>query len=169
GDVGQNTAYVTPEAAETLVPDAQVTTIYARMADDTDAVATAGAVQKAVNEVTEADGSAPVLQVGGAAVERAAYGQVIDTLLAVVLGLLAVAVVIALVGVANTLSLSVLERRRENATLRAMGLTRGQLRGMLAVEGVLIASVGALVGGVDRKSTRLNSSHVKISYAVFCL
>src|SRR5690606_15585512 len=43
---------------------------------------------------------------------------------------------------------SVLERRRENATLRAMGLTRGQLRGMLAVEGVLIASVGALVGGV---------------------
>lgn len=148
GDVGQNTAYVTPEAAETLVPDAQVTTIYARMADDTDAVATAGAVQKAVNEVTEADGSAPVLQVGGAAVERAAYGQVIDTLLAVVLGLLAVAVVIALVGVANTLSLSVLERRRENATLRAMGLTRGQLRGMLAVEGVLIASVGALVGGV---------------------
>lgn len=148
GDVGQNTAYVTPEAAETLVPDAQVTTIYARMADDADAVATAGAVQNAVNEVTEADGSAPVLQVGGAAVERAAYGQVIDTLLAVVLGLLAVAVVIALVGVANTLSLSVLERRRENATLRAMGLTRGQLRGMLAVEGVLIASVGALVGGV---------------------
>lgn len=148
GDVGQNTAYVTPEAAETLVPDAQVTTIYARMADDADAVATAGAVQNAVNEVTEADGSAPVLQVGGAAVERAAYGQVIDTLLAVVLGLLAVAVIIALVGVANTLSLSVLERRRENATLRAMGLTRGQLRGMLAVEGVLIASVGALVGGV---------------------
>src|SRR5690606_39737235 len=75
GDVGQNTAYVTPEAAETLVPDAQVTTIYARMADDADAVATAGAVQNAVNEVTEADGSAPVLQVGGAAVERAAYGQ----------------------------------------------------------------------------------------------
>ncbi|GAB2977966.1 ABC transporter permease [Actinotalea caeni] len=148
GDVGQNTAYVTPEAAEMLVPDAQVTTIYARMADDADAVATAGAVQNAVNEVTEADGSAPVLQVGGAAVERAAYGQVIDTLLAVVLGLLAVAVIIALVGVANTLSLSVLERRRENATLRAMGLTRGQLRGMLAVEGVLIASVGALVGGV---------------------
>ena len=59
---------------------------------------------------------------------------------------LAVAVVIALVGVANTLSLSVLERRRESATLRAIGLTKSQLRGTLAIEGVIIAVVGALVG-----------------------
>jgi len=64
----------------------------------------------------------------------------------VVVGLLAVAVVIALVGVANTLSLSVLERRRESATLRAIGLSRRQLRTMLAVEGMLIAGVGAVLG-----------------------
>ena len=60
--------------------------------------------------------------------------------------LLAVAVVIALVGVANTWSLSVLERRRESATLRAIGLSRRQLRWMLAIEGMLIASVGAVLG-----------------------
>jgi len=52
------------------------------------------------------------------------------------------------VGVANTLSLSVIERRRENATLRAIGLTRRQLRSTLAIEGVLVAGVGAVVGAV---------------------
>lgn len=86
------------------------------------------------------------VSVAGAAVERANFETVIDTALGIVVGLLAVAVVIALIGVANTLSLSVLERRRESATLRAIGLSRGQLRGMLAIEGVLIAGVGALLG-----------------------
>lgn len=147
-DVGRYAAFVTPEVFAALAPDAPVTTIWAQMEDDADAIAVSDALQAALNDLTAADPEAPVLQVGGSAIERAAYGQVIDTLLAVVLGLLGVAVVIALVGVANTLSLSVLERRRENATLRAMGLTRGQLRGMLAVEGVLIATVGAAVGAI---------------------
>ena len=49
-------------------------------------------------------------------------------------------------GVANTLSLSVLERTRESSLLRALGLTKGQLRGMLALEAVLIAGVAALIG-----------------------
>ncbi len=84
--------------------------------------------------------------VNGAAIERAAFEQVINVLLMVVTGLLGVAVVIALVGVANTLSLSVLERTRESSLLRALGLTRGQLRGMLALEAVLIAGVAALMG-----------------------
>ncbi|WP_335644527.1 ABC transporter permease [Arthrobacter crystallopoietes] len=70
----------------------------------------------------------------------------IDVLLLVVTGLLAVAVLIALVGVANTLSLSVLERTQESSLLRALGLTRNQLRGMLALEAVLIAGVAALIG-----------------------
>jgi putative ABC transport system permease protein len=66
--------------------------------------------------------------------------------LLVVTGLLGVAVVIALIGVANTLSLSVLERTRENSLLRALGLTRGQLRGMLAIEAVLVAGVASVLG-----------------------
>ncbi|MET4061192.1 putative ABC transport system permease protein [Arthrobacter sp. UYP6] len=86
--------------------------------------------------------------ISGAAIERAAFEQVINVLLMVVTGLLGVAVVIALVGVANTLSLSVLERTRESSLLRALGLTRGQLRGMLALEAVLIAGVAALFGTV---------------------
>ncbi|MCW1250466.1 ABC transporter permease [Acaricomes phytoseiuli] len=85
-------------------------------------------------------------QISSAALAKESFNQVIDILLIVVMGLLAVAVLIALIGVANTLSLSVLERTRENALLRALGLTRRALRGMLAYEAVLIAVVAALVG-----------------------
>ncbi|WP_183513029.1 ABC transporter permease [Paeniglutamicibacter cryotolerans] len=85
-------------------------------------------------------------QVGGSVLERQMFSQVIDMMLMIVSGLLAVAVFIALIGVANTLSLSVLERTRENSLLRALGLTRGQLRGMLALEAVLIGGVAALLG-----------------------
>ena len=87
-------------------------------------------------------------QVSGAVLEKAMFSQVIDMLLLIVTGLLAVAVFIALIGVANTLSLSVLERTRENSLLRALGLTRGQLRGMLALEALLIAGVAAIIGSV---------------------
>ncbi|WP_019483041.1 FtsX-like permease family protein [Arthrobacter sp. TB 23] len=85
-------------------------------------------------------------QVNGAAIERVSFNEIIDVILLVVTALLAVAVLIALIGVANTLSLSVLERTRESSLLRALGLTRGQLRGMLAVEAVLIAGVAAAFG-----------------------
>ncbi|WP_460495022.1 FtsX-like permease family protein [Dactylosporangium cerinum] len=55
-------------------------------------------------------------------------------------------IVIGLTGIANTLALSVLERTRESALLRALGLSRGQLRGMLILEAMLMAFVGAVVG-----------------------
>lgn len=104
--------------------------------------------EQAVAEVRQvASDSGVALETVGAAVERAFYQRVVNTLLLVVLGLLAVAVVIAVVGVTNTLSLSVLERRRESATLRALGLSRRRLRATLAIEGMLIAGVGA-VGGI---------------------
>ncbi len=63
-----------------------------------------------------------------------------------VVGLLGIAVVIALIGIANTLGLSVLERARENALLRALGLTRRQLRTTLAIEAVLLSVVATLIG-----------------------
>jgi putative ABC transport system permease protein len=97
-------------------------------------------VQDAVAQV---DSSAFVM---GPAAQAAQFRQVVDVILGIVVGLLAVAVVIALIGVTNTLSLSVIERTRESATLRAIGLSKEQLRGMLAVEGVLIAGVGAILG-----------------------
>ncbi|NED98801.1 ABC transporter permease [Phytoactinopolyspora halotolerans] len=100
-------------------------------------------VQDAVSLAVGSDQSVPV---DGAAAERAEISDVLDTMLAVVTGLLAVAVLIALIGVSNTLSLSVIERTRESATMRALGLTRRQLRSMLALEGVLVALAGAILG-----------------------
>lgn len=139
-------AIVTPKAMSGLAPDAAENVAWIALEDSADAIEVGNGLIDAMTRIGESDPSAPIVEVDGTAIQRASFGQVIDTLLAVVLGLLGVAVIIALVGVANTLSLSVLERRRESAVLRAMGLTKGQLRGMLAIEGVLIASVGTLIG-----------------------
>lgn len=78
--------------------------------------------------------------------ERAFVDLQLDVLTGVVVGLLGIAVLIALVGIANTLGLSVLERSRENALLRALGLTRRQLRLTLAVEAVLLTVTATLIG-----------------------
>lgn len=129
---------VTPATMAAMGIDLPTNEIWLRLTDDADTVAVMDEVQSVLSDV-------PV-QVMGAALERAAFEDIVDTLLAVVLGLLAAAVVIALIGVANTLSLSVIERRRESATLRAIGLSRGQLRASLALEGCLIAGVGAVLG-----------------------
>lgn len=126
--------------ARALAPDGVVSRLWVGLDDTDDATQVVPAIQDAIVE-----SDVPV-EVVGAAVERALMESVIDTILGVVVGLLAVAVVIALIGVANTLSLSVIERRRESATLRAIGLTRTQLRWMLAIEGMLIAGVGSVLG-----------------------
>lgn len=86
------------------------------------------------------------VSVDGAAPQRVEFQGIVDVVLLIVTGLLAVAVLIALVGVGNTVALSVLERARESALLRALGLNRGQLRGSLGIEAALLAVVGALLG-----------------------
>lgn len=70
----------------------------------------------------------------------------LETLLAVVYGLLGLAVVVALTGIANTLSLSILERRRELGIMRALGMTRGQVRRMVVGESALVAAFGTALG-----------------------
>ncbi|MEX0768869.1 MAG: FtsX-like permease family protein [Microthrixaceae bacterium] len=69
-----------------------------------------------------------------------------DTFLAVVYGLLGLAVIIALIGIANTLSLSVLERTRELGLLRAVGMSRKQLRRTVIGESMIIAVLGTVIG-----------------------
>ncbi|GHD08254.1 FtsX-like permease family protein [Zhihengliuella salsuginis] len=96
-------------------------------------------------EIAEALG-VEEFSVSGGLVEKGLFTQIIDGLLMVVVGLLAVAVLIAVIGVANTLSLSVLERTRENSLLRALGLRARQLRTMLSVESVLVGVTAALLG-----------------------
>ncbi|MEU6583190.1 FtsX-like permease family protein [Nocardia sp. NPDC046763] len=77
---------------------------------------------------------------------KGAEGKQIDTLLAILYGLLALAVVIAILGIVNTLALSVVERRREIGMLRAVGMQRAQVRRSIYLESMLIAVFGAVVG-----------------------
>ncbi len=70
----------------------------------------------------------------------------IDQLLTLFYLLLALAVIIAVIGIINTLALSVLERIRELGLLRALGMTRGQLRSMIRWEAIIIAVLGAVLG-----------------------
>ncbi|GAA4477278.1 FtsX-like permease family protein [Enteractinococcus fodinae] len=89
--------------------------------------------------VSAQDVNSPLMQ-------RAVYQQAINAVMLTVIGLLSISVVIAFVGVANTLSLSTLERTRENSLMRALGLTRGGLRSMLIWEAILISAIGAILG-----------------------
>ena len=73
-------------------------------------------------------------------------GKQIDSFLNLITGLLFLALVIAALGIVNTLALSVLERTREIGLIRALGMTRGQTRSMVRWESVLISLIGAVLG-----------------------
>src|SRR5689334_18264074 len=79
-----------------------------------------------------------------ACVEQSA--RIFTFLLGVVHVLLLVALLIAVLGIINTLVLSVLERTRELGMLRAIGLRRGQAMRMITVESVVISLFGAILG-----------------------
>lgn len=87
-----------------------------------------------------------MLSLGGSATGAYLVKRVLNTLLMVITALLGAAVLIALIGVSNTLGLSVIERAKESALLRALGMQRGALRLMLLVEALLLALSGVLVG-----------------------
>ncbi|MER5183804.1 FtsX-like permease family protein [Streptomyces sp. NPDC002896] len=106
--------------------------------------------------VSKAEGTAAVKKVaaeyGSPEVQtRDEYAQSsaggIDMMLTLVYALLALAVLIALLGIANTLTLALHERTRELGLLRAVGQTRAQLRAMVRWESVLVAAFGT-VGGL---------------------
>lgn len=147
-DANLQLSLVTPDTLGSLLGNGTRPVVLADFADpgtsDRADVSTI-ALMSAVNELTSGEGYSEVSVVAGGA-ERESYAQILSILLGITLALLAVAVLVALVGVANTLSLGVIERTGENALLRALGTTRRQMRAMLGWEGVLLALVGAVLG-----------------------
>jgi putative ABC transport system permease protein len=75
-------------------------------------------------------------------------GTVFDFLINAVNGLLLMSVVVALIGIVNTLSSSILERRRELGLLRVIGMEDNRVRRMVRVESVLISALGTVTGMV---------------------
>jgi putative ABC transport system permease protein len=74
--------------------------------------------------------------------------QQVDQLVGLVLALLALSVIVALLGIINTMALSVHERTRELGMLRAVGMSRRQVRRMVRAESVITALIGAVLGTV---------------------
>ncbi|MBC6458848.1 ABC transporter permease [Actinomadura sp. HBU206391] len=117
------------------------TAIYLKVKDGVDAAAARTAVDAATKDH-------PAVNVASATSIKDQFSRAIDTMLMVFGGMLGLSILIALFGIANTLTLSVVERTRESALLRALGLTRRQLRRMLSVESMIMALIGALTGVV---------------------
>jgi putative ABC transport system permease protein len=98
---------------------------------------------QAVERIADTYATAQVLDKDGFIDEQ---NKDIDTMLTLIYAMLGLAVVIALLGIANTLALSIHERRRELGLLRAVGMTRSQVRSTVRYESVIIALFGTALG-----------------------
>jgi putative ABC transport system permease protein len=121
------------------------------VAQTTDAIVMIGLAPGADEAAVRAQVDAVAAAVG--APESMDHGEYVDMaageisqILGIVYVLLALSIVIALMGIANTLSLSVMERTRELGLLRAVGETRPQVRSMVRWEGVMVAVLGTALG-----------------------
>jgi putative ABC transport system permease protein len=99
--------------------------------------------KKAINEL--ADARPDITVVEGNVLGRL-IGTVFDFMIKAVDGLLMMSVVVALIGIINTLSLSILERRRELGLLRVVGMTDNRVQRMVRLESLVIAGLGTIVG-----------------------
>ncbi|MFF7229566.1 FtsX-like permease family protein [Streptomyces sioyaensis] len=91
-------------------------------------------------------GDSPLLKIQSHEDLRKENAGQIDTIVNMVYGLLGMAVIIAVVGVVNTLAMSVFERTREIGMLRAIGLARSGIKQMVRLESVVISLFGAVLG-----------------------
>ncbi|GAB3439168.1 ABC transporter permease [Streptomonospora sediminis] len=96
--------------------------------------------------IDDATAAMPTAEVVGAQDARKQLESTLSNLVMIVAGLLGFAVVVSVIGIANTMTLSVVERTRESAVLRALGLSRRNLGLMLTIEALVLAVIGALAG-----------------------
>jgi putative ABC transport system permease protein len=119
----------------------QDTLLYVTLKPDVDPAA-------ALAQVEAVTAENPLLQVLDQTAIKEQNSQQINQLLYLIYGMLGLSIIIAALGVVNTMALSVLERTREIGLLRAVGASRRQVRRMIRWEAVLVAFAGALAGVV---------------------
>lgn len=119
-----------------------------------------------IGSVTDSDPLIVVQSMDDYAAERTAM---IDQVITMVYALLALAIVIAVLGIVNTLALSVIERTREIGLLRAVGMKRRQIRTMITLESVTIAVLGAVLGVLMGVGFGIALQHVLIGQGLTVL
>ncbi|MEV7778955.1 FtsX-like permease family protein [Kitasatospora sp. NPDC088351] len=105
-----------------------------------------GATDKLKQSLKDATGANPVIEVQSKQDVRDEFSQTITFALNMMYGLLAMSVIVAILGVINTLAMSVFERKREIGMLRAIGLDRSGIKRMVRLESVVISVFGAGIG-----------------------
>jgi putative ABC transport system permease protein len=138
---GESPFIVNLDTFEANVTDQFDREVYVGLHDGVDATTATAAMESVVAEW-------PNAELQDQAGFKEAITSEIDTMLNLIYGLLALAVIIALIGIANTLALSVHERTRELGLLRAVGMTRRQVRTAIRWEAVLISLLGTALGFV---------------------
>nr|WSX51527.1 ABC transporter permease [Streptomyces sp. NBC_00974] len=141
GGLDRGMKYTSTAVAEANVPADKLPRPFMLLASAKD-----GQEATAYKAVKEALAEYPQYQVQNQTDYKKALKDQVGQLLNVVYALLALAIIVAILGVVNTLALSVVERTREIGLMRAIGLSRRQLRRMIRLESVVIALFGALLG-----------------------
>ena len=131
-------SYVSPATFERILGDQPVNMVFVR-ADPGEATEVGRNLERTIGDFTAVE-----------VIPGNFFGQIFSTifdfLIGAVNGLLGMSVVVALVGIVNTMTLSIFERRRELGMVRALGMTRQQVGRMVRIEAVLIGLLGTLVG-----------------------
>lgn len=139
--------YRTALTAGLILPTSQVQYFAGPLAYQGFVATAEGADVAGIVERTEAlMADYPLVTVGDRSSFVEQQNQLVDTLLGIFYVLLALAVLVAFIGIVNTLVLSIYERTRELGLLRAVGMSRRQVRRMVRVESLLMAVFGCLLG-----------------------
>jgi putative ABC transport system permease protein len=128
-----STDVVAPYEAKPYIPE-----VWVKMAG--------GATEANEQALVDALGDSPAISIMDQQDIRNTFGGFINTALNIMYGLLAMALIIAVLGVINTLAMSVFERQQEIGMLRAIGLDRRKVKRMIRLEAVVISLFGAVIG-----------------------
>jgi putative ABC transport system permease protein len=133
--------YVASDAeAAAYLEGENATNVFIKLDDDADTGAVRGEIEEKVDQAF------PTIEVQNRQELKDSIGSELNQLLGVVYALLGLAVIVSLFGIVNTLALSIYERTRELGLLRAVGMSRRQVRRIIRYEAVITALIGAVLG-----------------------
>ncbi|MFG3492059.1 ABC transporter permease [Streptomyces sp. NPDC047972] len=148
GELKVGAIYEANEFVSPVLADHRLVTAHEEQASIREIYVSTKGGASAANEraLAKAMGDNPAIQVMDHKDIRDAFGGPINIMLNIMYGLLGMALIIAVLGVVNTLAMSVFERQQEIGMLRAIGLDRRRVKRMVRLEAVVISVFGAIVG-----------------------